>query len=156
MPNVCEVRACVWWGRGRGCGCGVTPPSVISRQTARSLLVWLIALLPIRSDPIRLDSIFFFVSFRFVSLRLHSPAPLLLLFGSILSPGGRAHAQLAARTVAQLRQQPRQTHLLHMYIYTRVHATCNSRNPAEASGMLRVKHTILPGCAPEKQLVNYK
>lgn len=71
---------------------------------------------PIRSDPRRSS-----FSFRFLSLRLHSPA-LLLLFGSILTPGGRAHAQLAARTVAQHQQQPRQTHLLHTRAYMQ-HAT---------------------------------
>lgn len=150
MPNVCEVRAYVLGG-GMGAWSWLWLWSPLHRvylfAAARSLLVWLIALLTIRSDPIRSDLRRSSFSFRFLSLRLHSPARLRF---DLIARRARARATCgsysSATSTAAQADAPTP--------YTRVHATCNSRNPAKASGMLRIKHTMLLGCAPKKRLVN--
>lgn len=138
------------WGGGMGAWSWLWSPlhRVYLFAAARSLLVWLIALLPIRSDPIRPASIFFFVSFPFLTVTFASSfAPLRF---DLIARRARARATCgsysSATSTAAQADAPTP--------YTRVHATCNSRNPAEASGMLRIKHTMLLGRAPKKRLVN--
>lgn len=138
------------WGGGMGAWSWLWLHRVYLFAAARSLLVWLIALLPIRSDPIRPASIFFFVSFPFLTVTFASSfAPLRF---DLIARRARARATCgsysSATSTAAQADAPTP--------YTRVHATCNSRNPAEASGMLRIKHTMLLGCVPKKRLVNAK
>lgn len=136
----------VAWGRGRGCGLVVeSPPSSISLCGSKKPIS--MAYCP-ATDPIRPASIFFFVSFPFLTVTFASSfAPLRF---DLIARRARARATCgsygSATSTAAQADAPTP--------YTRVHATCNSRNSAEASGMLRIKHTMLLGCAPKKRLVN--
>lgn len=155
MPNVCEVRAYVLGGWHGGVVVVVvveSPPSSISLCGSKKpiSMAYCPATDPIRFDPIRPASIFFFVSFPFLTVTFASSfAPLRF---DLIARRARARATCgsysSATSTAAQADAPTP--------YTRVHATCNSRNPAEASGMLRIKHTMLLGCVPKKRLVNAK
>lgn len=148
MPNVCEVGAgkgC-YWGRGRRCGRGeriVDASDDCERQQEPISMAYCPA-----TDPSRPDPIFLFVSFRFVSCRSPTAPP-----SDLIAKRRRAHAQLAARTVATSAAATSAAARADAPTYIRRHTRTLAYMQHQGLRCriwhaVRVKHTVQLSCAP--------